>query len=73
MTFFNKNLVGQSGMFPPHVQSVWEKERNYEIPVSIVNFKSQNVIAVKVYDAGGQGGIYKAPVQIKVTKEEALE
>ncbi len=73
MTFVNKNLVGQSGMFPPHVQSVWEKERNYEIPADIVNFKSKNVIAVRVYDDGRQGGIFKAPVQIKVIKEESLE
>ncbi|MDD4878829.1 MAG: glucoamylase family protein [Candidatus Omnitrophica bacterium] len=73
MTFFNNNLVGQSGMFPPHVQSVWEKERNYGIPAGIVNANSQNVIAVKVYDSERKGGIYKGPVQIKVIKEEDLE
>jgi len=73
MTFFNGNLVGQSGMFPPHVQSVWEKERSYEIPAGIVSLKSQNVIAVRVYDAERAGGIYKGPVQIKVIKEGELE
>jgi sialate O-acetylesterase len=73
MTYFNKKLVGQSGKFPPQPQTAWEKERNYAIPAEIVNFNSQNVIAVRVYNIEGQGGIYKGPVRIKVIKEEEPE
>ncbi|MDD5423851.1 MAG: glucoamylase family protein [Candidatus Omnitrophica bacterium] len=73
MTFLNKNLVGQSGLFPPKHQSVWEKQREYAIPLKMINFKSENVIAVRVYDSGRVGGIYKGPVEIKVVKEETLE
>ncbi|MFA5093843.1 MAG: glucoamylase family protein [Candidatus Omnitrophota bacterium] len=73
MTFFNKNLIGQSGLFPPKHQSVWEKPREYVLPINTINFKSDNYIAVRVYDSARVGGIYKGPVEIKVVKEEAIE
>lgn len=38
--------------------------RMYEIPKGLLNMTGENVIAVKVHDFGGEGGIYKGPIGI---------
>ena len=57
-TFVNGVLVGSTGDMPPNYNSEWGKFRSYTIPDSAVNWNAENVIAVRVYDGGGPGGIY---------------
>ena len=66
--FFNGRLIGQGGKFPPDYQTAWDKERNYRIPFEAINFKTENIIAVRVYDSEQVGGIWRGPVQMKVVK-----
>ncbi len=55
-TYFNGTLVGATGKFPPADQSAWDTERKYIISRKLL--KKENVIAIRVYNGIGDGGIY---------------
>lgn len=54
-TFLNGVLVGKTGAFPPHVRSEIRSLRVYPLPRFIR--EEFNLLAVRVYDAGDNGGI----------------
>jgi sialate O-acetylesterase len=54
--YINGQLIGSTGGFPPDYFSAWNVNRTYTIPTELLSQK-QNVIAVRVYDEGGAGGI----------------
>ena len=60
-TYFNGKLVGAI-----EVSGFWQTERNYIIPASLVK-PGANVIAVRVLDTQGGGGIYGAPEKMKLS------
>jgi len=75
--FFNGRLIGRTGKFPTNNnKGVYEKLKNspraYFIPPDIIKPGEKNTIAVRVYDVGGKGGIYKEYIGI-VTREEYLK
>jgi AraC-like DNA-binding protein len=47
-TFFNGQLIGKSGKFPPARESSYDRQRLYEIPASLIKPEVDNVIAVRV-------------------------
>ena len=55
ISYFNGEEIGKMGSFPPDFKSAWHAQRRYTIPGRLV--KKDNLIAVKVYDAKGGGGI----------------
>ncbi|MGQ7867821.1 sugar-binding domain-containing protein [Sunxiuqinia sp. sy24] len=57
--FINGHKVGQTGQFFPNYESAYDQERHYLVPVSILN-TSKNVIAIRVFDEGLEGGILRA-------------
>jgi hypothetical protein len=57
-TFLNGIKVGQTGDFPPQYRSEWQAYRRYQVPVDALNWGGENVLAVRVYDGGGAGGIW---------------
>jgi cephalosporin-C deacetylase len=63
-TFFNGELVGNTGGMPPKNETKWDTPRAYTIPLSKILWDKPNTIAVRVYDSGGGGGIYSAPVDL---------
>jgi len=56
-------LQGQGG-FPPDYISAFNWDRQYLIPADLIEFNQRNVIAVRVYDEWGDGGIVSGPVGI---------
>ncbi|MFA9390423.1 MAG: beta galactosidase jelly roll domain-containing protein [Prolixibacteraceae bacterium] len=54
--FINGIKVGQSGQFLPDFETAYNVDRRYILPKGILR-KSGNVIAVRVYDTSGPGGI----------------
>lgn len=63
--YVNGKLIGRTGSFPPYYETAYDKFRKYILPLSILNFGKENIIAIKVYDAelgggitGGETGIY---------------
>lgn len=61
-TFLNGQKIGASGQMSPVRQTAWDQVRAYEF--SPVLLQGENVIAIRVDDWGGGGGIWRGPVAI---------
>lgn len=62
-TFLNGNRIGKTGAFPSDAGgyvSKWPAVRSYQISTSndAIKWDAENIIAIKVYDGGGTGGIF---------------
>lgn len=57
--FINGVKVGQTGTFPPNFKTAYNHNRRYLIPRDLLK-KSDNSIAIRVYDTAGPGGIVQA-------------
>jgi hypothetical protein len=55
--YFNGHLIGSTGRFPPDYYTACTVARRYLIPAEHIKKNGKNVIAVRVYDGGGIGGI----------------
>jgi hypothetical protein len=56
--FINGVKVGQSGSFPPDFNTAYNVERVYHLPNELLK-PTNNVIAVRVFDTAGPGGIMR--------------
>jgi len=69
-TFFNGTKVGQTGTFPENGYSTaWEATREYTVSAEDVNYGGENVIAIRVYDGDGLGGLYEGPLLLSPTSD----
>jgi len=66
--FFNGVLIGSTGGFPNEFETAWQEERNYVIPSYLIE-KGRNIIAVRVYDELGDGGIFEGTPYITAGAE----
>lgn len=55
--YVNGHLIGTMGGFPPDYFTAYNLQRSYVIPPQYVNAGHDNVVAVRVFDHGGEGGI----------------
>jgi hypothetical protein len=65
--YVNGKLVGSSGSFPPDYKTAVNSFRKYHLPPDILNFNKDNIIAVRVYDNYGEGGIVRGNLGIYVS------
>lgn len=63
-TFFNGHLIGETGQMPPDFIGAWDQQRVYRIPADYINWGGNNTIAIRVYDAGADGGLYGGPAEL---------
>ncbi|MBW8782520.1 MAG: DUF4982 domain-containing protein [Verrucomicrobia bacterium] len=61
--WLNGTRIGGTGTFPPAFATAWDKERRYRVPASLVHGDGSDVLAVRVFDGKGNGGIYSAGTQ----------
>lgn len=66
-TYFNGHRIGASGKFPPGDQSAWDVERKYTIRKEWV--QAHNVIAIRVYNGIGDGGLYGGRTLVMLKSE----
>jgi hypothetical protein len=59
--YINGHFIGSTGGFPPNYYTAFNYERKYFIPQEHLNRNGKNIIAVRVYDEGGAGGIVSSP------------
>jgi hypothetical protein len=57
--YFNGQLIGKSGSMPPKYSSAYERLRIYHIPKELISKSGKNLIAVRVFDDHGEGGILR--------------
>jgi cephalosporin-C deacetylase len=64
--YFNGKLLGETGKFPPNYVGAYDKTRSWIIQPNDIRWDQENIIAVRVYDAAGGGGITGQEVSLKV-------
>ncbi|MCK5655298.1 MAG: beta galactosidase jelly roll domain-containing protein [Candidatus Aureabacteria bacterium] len=62
--YFNGEKVNSSGILPPDYKTAFGQNRLYPIPKELIKTDDDNVIALRVFDNGGGGGIVGGPVKI---------
>jgi cephalosporin-C deacetylase len=65
-TYLNGELLAKTGELPPNYKIAYDQERRFVIPVSRIKWDAENLIAVRVYDGGGFGGMYTTNIALKV-------
>ncbi len=65
-TYLNGEFLAKTGDLPPNYLAGYDVPRKYLIPESKILWDKPNIIAVRVYDGGGGGGIYSEPVALGV-------
>jgi hypothetical protein len=76
--FINGTLVGSTGNLTSRANSdvsagqEFDAFRGYFIPDGLLKKNQKNVIAVRVLDTGGAGGIYEGPVGL-ITQSKYIE
>ena len=63
-SYLNGHLIGFAGSFPPNYSTAAFSQREYFIPSEFLNFNGENVIAIRVYDGYGFGGIKNGRVEL---------
>jgi hypothetical protein len=76
--YINGTLVGLTGNFPSNSNresnsgGEYDAFRGYYFAASLLKKGQKNVVSVRVYDHGGEGGIYEGPVGI-ITQTKYIE
>jgi|CXWL01.1.fsa_nt_gi GH15 family glucan-1,4-alpha-glucosidase len=65
-TYFNGVKIGGLGKFPPNDQTAWDRQRQYLIPQKLL--KEKSMLAIKVYNGAGDGGIYGGKLGVSTKK-----
>ncbi|XHR92806.1 putative Ig domain-containing protein [Mucilaginibacter sp. UC70_90] len=73
-TYFNGKLIGKTGAFPEDkggYVSKWPAVRNYCVAANdpAIKWDAENIIAIKVYDGGGSGGIFMGSPYIDILEK----
>ena len=76
-TYVNGEEIGRTGRIRSNPRrsnysDEYREFREYTIPAGLLKAGVDNVIAVRVYDGGGPGGIYEGPIGI-ITRERYRE
>ncbi len=66
-TYFNGVKIGSNGKMPPESLSAWDVPRVYLVPMKLIKWDEPNVIAVRVSDWGGGGGMYSGEYVLEAT------
>lgn len=73
-TFLNGKKIGHIGAFPDEQGgyiSKWPAEREYHLSVNdnVIKWDKENIIAIRVYDGGGTGGIFMGEPYIDILEK----
>ncbi len=59
-TFLNGERIGGRGSFPPDYHTAYDTARRYHVPAALVRGDGSDVLAVRVFDGSGSGGMVEA-------------
>jgi len=76
-TYINGEEIGRTGRIRSNPRrssrnNEYNEFREYTIPTGLLKAGKDNVIAVRVYDCGGEGGIYEGPIGV-ISRERFRE
>jgi len=61
--WLNGKRIGGTGSFPPDYHTAYDTLRRYRVPAALVRGDGSDVLAVRVFDGGGNGGILESGVR----------
>ena len=69
--YLNGKMIGKTGSFPSDPKGYeckWNTLRQYSVKVNsnLINWDTDNVLAVRVYNAGDPGGMFQGPIIVRV-------
>ena len=69
--YLNGKLIGKTGRFPSDpkgYEGKWDILRQYSVKTnsSLIKWDADNVLAVRVYNAGDPGGMFQGPICVRV-------
>ena len=68
--YINGTKIGQTGSFPPHYYTAYNAKRQYRLSSDVIRLGEENLIAVRVYDAGVGGGLISGDFSIETKGEK---
>ena len=69
--YFNGKLLGATGKFPPDYIGAYDKIREWNIDPTLILWGKENLIAVRVFDETGGGGITGQDITLKIKGQES--
>ncbi|MCU4155042.1 glycoside hydrolase [Carboxylicivirga sp. A043] len=63
--YLNGEFIGRSGQFPPNFKTAYNGHRLYRLPAQYIRYGQSNVIAVRIYDKYGEGGIISGNIRLR--------
>lgn len=63
--FLNGEKIAEHGSLPPNYEGAYDVDRVMTLPIDKVLWGKDNCIAVRVYDAAGNGGIYGEAIDLR--------
>lgn len=70
--YLNGVLIGKTGEYPPNYKTAYEISSEYIIPKNLLNFDKPNILAIRVYDGWGLGGMRTGEVGIYIDADYSL-
>jgi cephalosporin-C deacetylase-like acetyl esterase len=71
-TWWNGQLIGATGQMPDSYSTRWSTKRIYRVPARLIRWDAENVIAVRVYDGGNEGGMVEGPYGLRIASWQDL-
>jgi cephalosporin-C deacetylase len=64
-TYWNGEKIGATGAMPPDYRTAYFTPRRYRVQADVIRWGRPNIIAVRVYDGDGIGGLYRGPITLE--------
>lgn len=74
--YLNGELIGETGTFPEDPEGFegsWNTPREYDVAPELINYGEENVLAIRVYDDLGGGGVHRGPLGMLPLEDSAEE
>lgn len=66
--YFNGKQIAATGSMPPNYITGFHDQRSYMLPLDMIRWGEENVLAIRVYDGGLQGGLFHKEMRIHIPK-----
>ncbi len=70
--YVNGHFIGSAGRFPPEYKTAFHAFSRYRIPSEYLDKDGYNIVAIRVFDSGGEGGLLEGKPGIYANLDEPM-